>query len=93
MRDRFSSQGCTHLCFPSSCLDNAVKTFRVLAGKRRGLIEVPLQALAQATGRQESRIKKEYAECGDLGSVASQARGMQKLMFKPQPLTLQGVFK
>ena len=51
------------------------------------------QALAQATGRQESRIKKEYAESGDLGLVASSARGMQKTMFKPQPLTLQGVFK
>jgi len=52
-----------------------------------------VQALAQATGRQESKIKQEYSECGDLGSVASAARGMQKTMFKPKPLTLRGVFQ
>ena len=52
-----------------------------------------LQALAQATGRQDAKIKQEYQECGDLGTVASAARGMQRTMFKPQPLTLRGVFQ
>lgn len=39
------------------------------------------------------KIKDDYAEAGDLGNVAAAARAKQKTMFKPKPLTVQGVFK
>lgn len=52
-----------------------------------------LQALAAATGRQETRIRKEYSESGDLGTVASAARGMQRTMFQAKRLTVAGVFQ
>ena len=51
------------------------------------------QALAGATGRQESLIKKQYDESGDLGTVASAARATQRTMFTPSPLTIPGVLK
>ena len=51
------------------------------------------QALAAATGRQESLIKKQYDEIGDLGTVASAARAVQRTMFTPTPLTIAGVLK
>lgn len=52
-----------------------------------------LQALAQATGRQESQIKQELAKEGDLGKVAAAARATQRTMFKPKALTLRDVFR
>lgn len=52
-----------------------------------------VQALAAATGRQESLIKKQYDESGDLGTVASAARATQRTMFQPNPLTIPGVLK
>ncbi len=51
------------------------------------------QALAAATGRQESLIRKQYDESGDLGTVASAARATQRTMFTPSPLTIPGVLK
>lgn len=64
------------------------------AGVELGIGDATLvKALAQATGRKESSIKAEYAECGDLGLVAFSSRGMQKTMFPPPPLTLRQVFK
>ena len=57
------------------------------------LILAASQALAAATGRQESLIKKQYDESGDLGTVASAARATQRTMFQPQPLTIPGVLK
>ena len=50
-----------------------------------------VQSLAEATGRSVAQISKEYDEEGDLGIVAASARGKQKPMFKPQPLTISGV--
>ncbi len=50
-----------------------------------------LQALADATGRSPKEIQKEYDQEGDLGTVAAAARGKQKAMFKPPPLTVAGV--
>lgn len=50
-----------------------------------------IKALCQATGRKESAIKDEYDETGDLGIVAAHARGCQKTMFKPKPLTIPAV--
>jgi DNA ligase-1 len=52
-----------------------------------------IKALAQATGRKESAIKKEYDEEGDLGVVAAASRATQKTMFQPAPLTISGVFQ
>lgn len=52
-----------------------------------------LQALAQATGRKEAIIKKEYEESGDLGVVAAQSRATQRTMFAQAALTIAGVFK
>ncbi|DBA87111.1 TPA: hypothetical protein ACH3X2_005217 [Trebouxia sp. C0005] len=52
-----------------------------------------VKALAAATGRQESLIKKQYGESGDLGTVASAARATQRTMFTPSPLTIPGVLK
>lgn len=52
-----------------------------------------MQALAAATGRQESLIKKQYDESGDLGTVASAARATQRTMFQPHPLNIPGVLK
>lgn len=52
-----------------------------------------IKALAQATGRKESAIKKEYDEEGDLGVVAAASRATQKTMFQPAPLTIPGVFQ
>lgn len=51
------------------------------------------QALCEATGRKEAVVKKSYEEAGDLGAVAAAARNSQKLLFKPKPLSLAGVFK
>jgi DNA ligase N terminus len=50
-----------------------------------------LQALAEATGRSVKEIQKQYDQEGDLGTVAAAARGKQKPMFKPPPLTVSGV--
>jgi len=52
-----------------------------------------IKAISQATGRKESAIKADYDENGDLGMVAASARGGQKTMFKPKPLTVRGVLK
>ncbi|DBB17196.1 hypothetical protein WJX82_005523 [Trebouxia sp. C0006] len=52
-----------------------------------------VKALAAATGRQESLIRKQYDESGDLGTVASAARATQRTMFTPSPLTIPGVLK
>ncbi|XP_053307437.1 DNA ligase 1 isoform X2 [Spea bombifrons] len=51
-----------------------------------------LKAVAQATGRQLEKIKKEAQEKGDLGLVAESSRSNQRIMFKPPNLTASGVF-
>lgn len=52
-----------------------------------------IKALCQATGRKESAIKADYDQTGDLGCIAATARGSQKTMFKPKPLSVRGVLK
>lgn len=47
-----------------------------------------MKALAQATGRQEAQVKKEYAAVGDLGEVACNSKGKQRTMFPTKPLTV-----
>lgn len=51
-----------------------------------------IKAICLATGRQESQIKAELKEKGDLGIIAEESRVKQTLLFKPKPLTVQIVF-
>ncbi|URD98470.1 DNA ligase [Musa troglodytarum] len=51
-----------------------------------------VKALAEAYGRKEEQVKKQLKELGDLGLVAKASRSSQKVMFKPQPLTIAKVF-
>jgi hypothetical protein len=51
------------------------------------------KALAEATGRKEAAIKKDYEDKGDLGAVAAASRSAQKVLFKPAALSVAGVFK
>ncbi len=52
-----------------------------------------MKTLAEATGKDLKIIRKMYTDEGDLGSVARMARGTQKTMFQPKPLTIGGVYK
>lgn len=51
-----------------------------------------IKALAEACGRKETQIKKQYQELGDLGLVAKASRSSQSLMRKPDPLSATKVF-
>ncbi|RYR11309.1 hypothetical protein Ahy_B05g079772 isoform E [Arachis hypogaea] len=51
-----------------------------------------IKALAEATGRTESKIKKLYQDEGDLGKVAKECRSSQSMMRKPEALTIRKVF-
>ncbi|XP_016201551.1 DNA ligase 1 isoform X1 [Arachis ipaensis] len=51
-----------------------------------------IKALAEATGRTESKIKKLYQKVGDLGKVAKECRSSQSMMRKPEALTIRKVF-
>ncbi|XP_010521722.1 PREDICTED: DNA ligase 1 [Tarenaya hassleriana] len=50
------------------------------------------KALAEAFGRTEKQVDKEYKELGDLGLVAKASRSSQSMMRKPEPLTIVKVF-
>ncbi|OIV99308.1 hypothetical protein TanjilG_17118 [Lupinus angustifolius] len=52
-----------------------------------------IKGLAEACGRTEAQIKKQYKEKGDLGIVAQASRSSQSMMRKPDPLTIRKVFK
>ncbi|KAE9593171.1 hypothetical protein Lal_00028957 [Lupinus albus] len=52
-----------------------------------------IKALAEACGRTEAQIKKQYKEKGDLGIVAQASRSSQSMMRKPDALTIRKVFK
>lgn len=51
-----------------------------------------IKAICLATGRNETHIKTELKEKGDLGLIAETARVNQTVLFKPKPLTCQVVF-
>lgn len=51
-----------------------------------------MKSICLATGRNESHIKAELREKGDLGTIAESSRTNQTLLFKPKPLTVQVVF-
>ncbi|TXG73777.1 hypothetical protein EZV62_002356 [Acer yangbiense] len=52
-----------------------------------------IKALAEACGRTEIQVKKQYKEMGDLGLVAKASRSSQSMMRKPDPLTIAKVFE
>ncbi|KAG2674160.1 hypothetical protein I3760_13G122100 [Carya illinoinensis] len=51
-----------------------------------------IKALAEACGRTEVQVKKQYKELGDLGLVAKSSRSSQSMMRKPDALTVIKVF-
>jgi DNA ligase-1 len=52
-----------------------------------------MKAVSESTGRSLQHIKSDQKEIGDLGLVAAKSRSKQPTMFKPKPLTVQGVHK
>lgn len=63
-------------------------------GLELGLGEsIIIKAICLATGRQESHIKTELRDKGDLGLIAETSRVNQTLLFKPKPLTVKVVFE
>lgn len=52
-----------------------------------------MKAIGESTGRSLQVIKNDQKEIGDLGLVAVKSRSTQPTMFKPKPLTVQGVHK
>lgn len=52
-----------------------------------------MKAIGESTGRSLAVIKADQKEIGDLGLVAVKSRSTQPTMFKPKPLTIQGVHK
>ncbi|KIH94743.1 DNA ligase 1 [Sporothrix brasiliensis 5110] len=52
-----------------------------------------MKAIGESTGRSLAVIKQDQKEIGDLGLVAVKSRSTQPTMFKPKPLTIQGVHK
>jgi DNA ligase-1 len=51
------------------------------------------KAISESTGRSLQHISSDHNEIGDLGLVAAKSRSKQPTMFKPKPLTIQGVHK
>lgn len=51
------------------------------------------KAISESTGRSLQHINSDHNEIGDLGLVAARSRSKQPTMFKPKPLTVQGVHK
>lgn len=63
-------------------------------GMELGVAETTLmKIICDATGRKMDFIKSQTHLTGDLGIVAEQSRMAQRMMFKPAPLTISGVFK
>ncbi|OAL50453.1 ATP-dependent DNA ligase [Pyrenochaeta sp. DS3sAY3a] len=52
-----------------------------------------MKAVSESTGRSLQHIKSDQNEIGDLGLVAAKSRSKQPTMFKPKPLTVEGVRK
>ncbi|XP_037094407.1 DNA ligase 1-like [Pollicipes pollicipes] len=51
------------------------------------------KAVALSTGRTVDKVRAEAGERGDLGLVAEASKTRQRLMFRPAPLTVAGVFR
>lgn len=52
-----------------------------------------MRAICSATGQSLTHLKSKVDAVGDLGIVAEQARSSQRVMFRPAPLTVKGVFE
>lgn len=62
-------------------------------GVELGIAEHSLmKAIAQSTGRSLAQIKTDAQTTGDLGLVAEQSKSSQRMMFRPAPHTVEGVF-
>ncbi|KAK8935484.1 DNA ligase 1 [Platanthera zijinensis] len=51
-----------------------------------------IKALSEAYGRKEEHVNKQLQELGDLGLVAKASRSSQRMLYKPQRLTIAKVF-
>lgn len=51
-----------------------------------------IKSISQATGRPNSKIKADMVAAGDLGIVAQNSKGSQKVMFQPKPLKMDQVY-
>lgn len=72
------------------CLNQCAPAYE---GLELGIAETMLmKAIVQSTGRSMAQIKADANSIGDLGIVAEQSRNSQKMMFKPAPLNVNGVF-
>ncbi|KAJ3214266.1 tRNA ligase [Dinochytrium kinnereticum] len=77
---------CVYLCINKVCPD--------YKGKELGLGEsILMKAVAEATGRDVSKIKAEVANVGDLGSVALLSKKKQMTFGRAQKLTVNKVFQ
>lgn len=73
------------------CLNKIAPAYE---GLELGVAETSLmKAIAQSTGRTLSQIKADSQETGDLGIVAEQSKSSQRMIFKPAPLNVRGVFE
>lgn len=77
---------CVYLCINRLCPD--------YEGLELGIGEsILVKSIAQSTGRDVARIKKDLETKGDLGLVAIGSRQKQPTMFKSAALTVRSVFK
>ncbi|MCO5549025.1 hypothetical protein L7F22_002491 [Adiantum nelumboides] len=77
---------CVYLCINRLCPD--------YEGLELGIGEsILVKSIAQSTGRDVARIKKDLEAKGDLGLVAIGSRQKQPTMFKSAALTVRSVFK
>lgn len=77
---------CVYLCINRLCPDYE----GLELGIGEGLL---VKSIAQSTGRDVGRIKKDLEAKGDLGLVAIGSKQKQPTMFKSAALTIRGVFK
>lgn len=73
---------------------NLYNIFDLFLGLELGVAETTLmKIICETTGRKMDFIKQQTHKTGDLGIVAEQSRMAQRILFKPTPLTINGVFK
>ncbi|EDW74781.1 uncharacterized protein Dwil_GK15713 [Drosophila willistoni] len=99
MIDTLSNFFCSvMLVSPEDLLPSVYLSINQLApayeGLELGVADTTLmKAICKATGRNLAHIKSQTHLTGDLGIVAEQSRVSQRMMFRPAPLNLRGVFQ